>query len=266
MFNIKYKKYILDLINERCPNIRKPSYKTEYYLDMILKVFHGSVSWSHINCPNKPKNHHSTVRKIYNKWVNLNIFVDAFNRALYENYIPILDEKNRLDLLIDSTLIWNLNGSESIGYGYRDKKKKVTKSSFIIDPYYNIPLCHVPFKGNISDTKTIIDSYCNLPTFIKNCSVNIIGDNGYLLNANRWENKFFKLNKINLIIPKRKNQRRKRLSKYKKSKLKERYKIEICIKRLKANNRIIIRKDKKIINYISFVYIGMLLILQNKLG
>lgn len=41
------------------------------------------------------------------------------------------------------------------------------------------------------------------------------------------------------------------------SKLRERNKIENCIKLIKSNCRISDRKDKKIINYMGFVYIAI---------
>ena len=96
----------------------------------------------------------------------------------------------------------------------------------------------------------IESSINNIKTkFNNDGNITITGDLGYLTS------KKFKLNNknISLITPKRKNQKIKN-TKDEKIKLCSRYKIENCFGLIKQYERIIIRKDKKISTFMSFIY------------
>jgi hypothetical protein len=83
--------------------------------------------------------------------------------------------------------------------------------------------------------------------------INLIADLGYKSNSTYYlENK-----KINLITPQRSNQKI-HTSERNKDLLKHRYLIENFFANIKKYNRIYLRKDKKIKNYLSFVYMGIL--------
>ena len=130
-------------------------------------------------------------------------------------------------------------------------KKNVTKLSIICDTN-KIPLSITPFKSTTNDRKTIIDSINN--TNIKK-RVNLIGDKGYISTKfNRQV--LLKKYKVKLITPRKKNQKNIRISKLMKSKLKIRNRVENCIQSIKSFNRISIRKDRKLINYMNFVYMA----------
>ena len=60
---------------------------------------------------------------------------------------------------------------------------------------------------------------------------------------------------IVLITPKRKNQNIKNTS-IESQKLKSRYKIENCFGMIKQHERIILRKDRKLNTFMSFIYIA----------
>ena len=84
--------------------------------------------------------------------------------------------------------------------------------------------------------------------------VNLIGDRGYITKEK------FTINnkKISIITPKRKNQKNKIITKKEKSLLKERHKIENVFALINNNNRVMVRRDKNLNNYFSFIYISML--------
>ena len=67
-----------------------------------------------------------------------------------------------------------------------------------------------------------------------------------------------------MIYPKRKNQKIKNTKKEKKI-LKKRHKIDNVFASIKKYDRIMLRKEHKIINYMSFVYIAMMDCLKNKI-
>ena len=62
-------------------------------------------------------------------------------------------------------------------------------------------------------------------------------------------------NDVTLITPKRKNQQATNTN-IEKIKLKSRYKIENCFGLIKQYERIILRKDKKMNTFMSFIYIA----------
>ena len=62
---------------------------------------------------------------------------------------------------------------------------------------------------------------------------------------------------INIVTPKRKNQKN-RTSLNDKHLLKDRYKIEHVFAKIKSNNHIMVRTEKTITNYLSFIYISFL--------
>jgi len=62
---------------------------------------------------------------------------------------------------------------------------------------------------------------------------------------------------ITLMFPHRKNMRR-RTPETSKKHLRKRYTVEINIQRIKTYNRVLVRRDRKIANYASFVYLAMI--------
>ena len=98
----------------------------------------------------------------------------------------------------------------------------------------------------------IQSSINNIKTkFTDDITITLTGDLGYLTSTK------YKLNNknISLITPKRKNQKKKN-TKIEHIKLCSRYKIENCFGLIKQYERIIIRKDRKIKTFMSFIYIA----------
>ena len=83
----------------------------------------------------------------------------------------------------------------------------------------------------------------------------LLGDKAYVTKSK------YELNgkEIKILRPIKKNDKNYKLDETEKKKLKERYKIENVFCSLKKYERIILRKDRKIKNYMSFVYITSLI-------
>ena len=107
-------------------------------------------------------------------------------------------------------------------------------------------------KTSIHDVMMIQTSINNIKTKFNNLdNITLTGDLGYLTS------KQHKINEkdILLITPKRKNQKSE-ISDDIKIKLKSRYKIENCFGLIKQYERIILRKERKIKTFMSFIYIA----------
>jgi hypothetical protein len=112
-----------------------------------------------------------------------------------------------------------------------------------------------------NDCETVIDSIKHLD--LKR-SINLITDKGYM--TKKCDKILLLKNyKIKLITPRKKNQKNIRISKIMRSKLKVRNKVENCIQSIKRFNRTMVRKDRKLHNYMGFVYITCGLNLFNKI-
>lgn len=81
-----YKQYVLETIREECPFKKKSKYSYEYYYDMMLIVLKDVVSWRSLKVTkkydDKPEHHHTTIRKVFNKWSSNDIFKIAYNKML----------------------------------------------------------------------------------------------------------------------------------------------------------------------------------------
>ena len=116
----------------------------------------------------------------------------------------------------------------------------------------NKPLKINKIKTSVHDVMMIQTSLNNIKTKFSNVKeITLTGDLGYL------SSKTYKLNNenIQLITPKRKNQKNKNTENESK-KLCSRYKIENCFGLLKQYERIMIRKDKKMKTFMSFIYMA----------
>lgn len=188
----------------------------------------------------------------------------------FDDNLFIINENN--DLFIDSTSINNKYGSESIVVNPELTKKNVTKLSTIsnVDGFVysitNLDINYKTIKFNntnkdiktpINDSKTIYTSLKNINPNIKiksiTNSIDLIGDKGYITSEIYNYNE----NKVNVITPLKKNNKNKFIYRNNK-KLVYRYIIENTICSYKKDERINIRKDKKIKNFMGWVYISCL--------
>lgn len=260
MINKTYKEYVLETAHEKCPIRKKSIYTYSYYYDAFLIVLKHVNSWRSLsitaNYSGKSRYHYTTIRKMFNKWSGLNIFNIAYNKML-NDYLSDLPHSKSIDLFIDACFISNKTGSELVGINPTYYKKNVTKLSIICDSN-KVPLSVTAFKTTINDCKTVRQSVKSLDI---NKPINLIADKGYMTKrSDKLE--LLRNYKIKLIVPKKKNQKNIRISKLMRSKLKVRNKVENCIQSIKRFNRIMVRKDRKICNFLGFVYIGIGLLLD----
>ena len=196
----------------------------------------------------KPEHHHTTIRKVFNKWSSKDIFKIAYNKMLGKKNKE--NNKKIKNVFIDSTFVDNKTGSELVGVNPLNYKKRVTKLSIICDNSKNI-LNIKEFKSTTNDCITIEKT---LEGVRLKGRINLIGDKGYHVRQEVKEE--LRKRKIRLIVPRKKNQKKRCLRSKDRELLKERNKIENVIKMLKSINRISVRKDKRISNYLGFVWLG----------
>jgi hypothetical protein len=266
IFN-KFKYYILLVANKKYPPIRKRKYDLTYYLTNFVYILNDVNKWSSLKLiyKNERKTHWKSIYNEYIKWVNDKIFEDAFNILINEKYFKLskIRKNKQINLLIDSTKINNKLGSEGVTINGENRKKNVTEIMFITD-HNKLPLAFKLTKIN----KTIYNGRKTASSEIKNVQqtlnkininvkkyvkCNIIADRGYIS-----KEKFTIFNnELNIITPKRKNQKI-RNTQIEKNLLKCRYKIENFFMFLKKNARINVRNEKKYIYFESFIYMTLI--------
>jgi len=134
---------ILETLDEKCKNIRRPSYSNEYYLYYITIVLTDVQTWNSLNklfseiIQKTPKNHYKTIEDKHLDWSKLNIYENAYKKILEKNNKLDLKRSKNLNLFIDSSDVYNKNGHENVGYGCNPKKKQ-TRISAICDEYKTI--------------------------------------------------------------------------------------------------------------------------------
>lgn len=204
-----------------------------------------------------------------------------------------MDDQETFNLLIDSTLIINKYGSDQVGYGSETRKKKFSKVTLISteNEILNVTENHSlkkevifgvekikrgrgrPRKNqepinniiNGNEKRVIIETLehdvkgiipvlesCGIP---ENKKKIIIGDAGYIVNDETKQ--ILAKKNVTMITPYRKNQKKVNTLAEKK-KLKKRNVIERKINLMKRNNRVHVRKDRYMINYMGFFYLGLI--------
>ena len=263
-----FKRYILHIVENKYKTVRKRKYSFDYYIKNFIKMLSDNNNWENLKLDNDTPYHWKTIYNEYNKWSKDGIFETAYNYFIKENYFKLSKLKNNkfINLFIDVTKISNKNGSENIGINVEYKKKNVTSLTVICDSNkipIGIQYMDVNIRPNKKNTfnheiKNVQNTLNTIPIDFKYHKVNLIGDKGYITQEK------FKLGhkKIPIITPKRKNQKIQNTN-IEKELLKDRYKIENFFAHIKTFNRIYLRKDKKIKNYMNFVYMGLLKYLFN---
>ena len=146
---------ILSKLNEKCKSKRTPKYSNEYYLYHICVFLTDLQKWESLKLIliNSDPYHYKTIQDIHLLWSSLNIYNEAYDDLLKNS--GKLDHKKSKNLLIfiDTSDIYNKNGSEDTGYS-TDPKKKKTRISAICDEDKTILALIVTAKINKS-TKSI---------------------------------------------------------------------------------------------------------------
>jgi hypothetical protein len=288
------KNNILNFYKDNFEKKYKRKYTIEYYINLMFELINDVNNWHSISKlkiynpiikknNNVPKYHWKTVQNLFNKWSHDGIFKMGF-----ENYINKKTIKmDNIDLFLDSTFINNKYGVENVALNTDNKKKKSTKISVLSDNdkfIYSVDSISInnnnkkkykkkrkknkkrrkqkknikiiknikikKVKGFVHDVNTI-DLAIKKINKNYNFKIILIGDKGYITSKKFY----FKRKKIELITPRKKNQK----NKIKNNKLLKRKIIENTIACIKKNERIMTRKDHKIETYMGWIYISCLL-------
>lgn len=270
IYNIIDKEFVccfVKLVTEKCTQIRKPKYSTEYYLYYIILVLTDLKAWRSLILlhSDKPKNHYKTIQDKHLEWSRKNLYEKAYKEINKKYHQSDYKGSANLTLFIDSTNIYNKNGNEKIGYGHNPKKQE-SRISVICDSKLNIHSLTLvttkqktPTKKTIPfDNQTIDESLVNLnPKDLKYRTLNLVGDKGYAVKINKKLELKRQYN-VNMVYPHKKNQKIKTPIKHK-ILLKKRYVIENVNAKLKVYDRICLRKDKKECTYMGFAYLAAML-------
>jgi len=248
--------YISKRIDFYLPHQRKHKLSTMYILRYSLYILQSGASWQVFDMCNLPCTS-STIYKTFYKWSKLGILNKIWSEVA-SLYISNGLKNNKYafkDVMIDSTMIRNIQGIDLIGRNYQDKYKFGTKVSAICD-YNNIPLSLVFYPSNIHDIITIEDTLEEIPSSItlnRRFKTNLLADKGYRSKDKKLELQF---NKVNLIANHRSNEKIKNSKKELKL-LSTRHKIENTFCRLKQFKRLILRYDRHISTYKAFHFLAL---------
>lgn len=265
IFNI-YKRYVLYWAHKKYPNIRKRTYSLEYYFDNFYLILNDVCKWQSLQLiyKNTNKYHYKTIYNEFNKWSSDNIFNGAFKMFVNDNYFKLtkLRKHKKLTLFIDVVKMNNLYGHDYVYINGEYNKKNITPITIISD-HNGLPLGyrHLDIKNTFNKRKSHEHEIKNVqktlngiklkcPNYI---DVSLTGDKAYVSN----ETYNVLSQKIKLTTPKRRNQKTKNTIK-EKNLLKKRYIIEHLNAKIKNNNRINIRKERKFQNYNSFLCLSFL--------
>ena len=263
----EYINAILEVLNKECPSIRTPKYTNIYYLYHIVLVLTDLKKWEslHLLYNDLPEYHYKTIQDKHLLWSELNIYEIAY-KILFNKYkLPILKNSSNLILFIDSTLIYNKNGSECIGYGQNPKKKE-TKISAICDKnktLYSIDICNINHKtvtkNTLKDDAHTVETSLQflLKNKLKYKKIILVGDKGYARTQIDRQS-IRDLFNVELLYPHKKNQKIKTPSRTKQF-LKNRYVIENVFSTFKNFDRICLRKDKSTSSFKGFLYLASII-------
>ena len=239
-------------------------YCIEYNLFLILYMKNNLNNWSSLQHLILCHNPYGSVYNQFLRWSKKDLFFKAFNENINEN----IDIINKHEIhIIDASACNNKYGSENITINPEYKKKKVTKISLLCNEDkiitavvpFNINLTNKKFKNEyiktyVHDSKTIQKTIDKVD---KNITIkHILGDGGYKTKEEIKHNDKV----IKIITPNRKNQKNNLINNEEKNELcKKRYKVENVFSSIKMNNeRIFLRKDRKLKHFMSWFYIACL--------
>lgn len=259
----EFREIILSVVAEKCKAVRKSKYDNRYYLDNIMLVLEKYKTWDTLRTihMSKPRYHYKTIQDVHLRWSSHNVYQEAYNILLTKHKLTSLNMRNELDIYIDTTSIYNLNGSEQTGYGGESRKKRITKVSMACTADKTIvAACAV--NAHSHDSTTVVPTLQVLEKLnLTYNTVNVVGDGGYCTNiANKHILK--RDHKAVIMYPHRRNQRIRTPIEHKK-KLKTRHVIENSFAPLKKFTKIVTRVDKNIQPYMGFFHLACILTFKN---
>jgi hypothetical protein len=257
----EYIEEVHKLVNELCPNVRKPKYDFYYYIENIILMLTDLIKWSSLKKIHKNKKpyHYKSIYKTFIKWSKLEIFKIAYDNIIIRYVLDDINSSNVLNLFLDTMHSINKHGSELATFG-QIKKHKTTKTSICCDKN-NIIYGALCYKGSEHDVNTVEDMTDEIASKTNFRKINFICDKAYIMKKINKE-KLLKKN-VHMITPYRKNQKNKKTgkklknTKKEKNKLKYRYKIEHVNCTVKKYDRLNLRKDVLIHTFKSFLFLAI---------
>jgi transposase len=259
------KRILLDIINERDPEIRKRKVSNEEALDEIIDLLKSGQPWRYL----RPKCgcSYSCIYKRFANWTNASVFESGW-KTLLEMYSTQQLEKNVnwfKDIYIDSTMVKNICGRDFLGPNPTDRGRLGSKISSICDNN-QVPLSCTFYGANVGDSTTTMESFESIPTecrlrIDRRTTINLIGDKGYISSADKNR---LRRSRVNLTTPYKKDSRESRIphsmSDKTKLKLKNRHHIENIFCRMDKFKRIIIRQEQLMLYYSGWNFLACALV------
>ena len=242
------KNILLELINFYIPNKtttkgRPVKCSNEKYIDLIFYVLRIGVCWAHINDVVSG----DAIRKKFSYWTELGLFEKAWKITVYVyNQLKC----NFDDLFIDASHIKNIFGTEMIGANHYDRSRNGTKLSVICDDK-RIPISMSFSASNIHDIKMLESLLNDIPLDVSNI-YNLITDRGYI--SEPISRSVYEKFRINVITQKKRNMDSN--TKEEKAKMKKRHIVENCFCWIKKYRRLLVRYDRQIRHFYSFLFLA----------
>lgn len=213
------------------------------YIKMIYKTLRYALTWRAV--AENSKVDHSTVHKFFKRMQNANIFEIAYK-------IMTLACPKDTNYFIDSTMIRNMYGRDTVGRNHFDRGRYASKVTAIVNSK-GLPVSLHIVEANINDSLLIEPCVkCKVVgSRFKNC--NLIGDGGYI--NSRVKKNLKNEDNVDLIYPYRKDQKQINTCE-EKILLKKRIVVEHFFAILKQYRRLRDRWDNKAKSFESFLYLA----------
>jgi len=225
---------------------------SKYNIDIIIKdiiyVLQNGISWRNI----RTTIHWNSLYQHFLKLSKHNIFKSLFNKLKNKYINSFIVNNNNNNFLLDSTVIYNVNGIDKLGRNKFYKNKKCCKLSLLTDEF-GFPLSFYIFKGNLHDNY-VFDKHLNdMLVYIPN-NKTLLADKAY---SNKYIYNVLDVNNIKHIIPPTKNMKIYNSYCYNKKEYLKRIKIENVFAHLKQFKRIKDRNEKSLNSYKAFLYMAL---------
>jgi transposase len=264
--NPEIKKIIVYIIKSFYKNkLGRPlKYDVEHYLDVIIYVLQSDIKWKYLEKPL----HYDSYRKTFQKWNELNIF-----QLCNDVIIKLLNNKKLMigsinTLYMDSSDILNKLGIDITGASKKYNFKKATKVNIITDNRGFILTAKI-FSANTNDATTTEITLNELPIKLKTSNrypKYLVTDKGY----NSAKVKKNINDKCKMVYKEKANVKNhvytEKEIKFNRKLLKTRYINENCFSWIKNYKRLMIRCDRKSINFNGFIFLGILINNSNKIN
>lgn len=246
------------------PPFRKRKASHMDVVTTLMSLLKSGIPW---RCISKPTATYHTYFKRFCKWMHLGVFEKVCKQLLEEYSIMQLQENCKWfkELYIDSTMIKNVGGCDSLGKNPSDRGRLATKLSVICDNK-GVPISSTFFPANQNDITTVLESVAAIACNTKvdgRVVTTLVGDKAY---TSKPISTILMKRNIRMIAPLKNNARKKKLSKADEKLLKKRGKIEHVFCRLDKFRRIHCRHEKRLIAYEALNYLAMAVIVGRHLG